>query len=103
MSDNKTLMEAMLRNILQPMMNELLAATERFRESVGENDQRIEARIDGLEARIALLETAKPPVYVSQAAGCVCPVGAELACGNAFCPRRGGLPIVTRATDGTAT
>lgn len=57
-------------------------------------------RIERLEAIV--LNQNINPIYVAHTAGCVCPVGAELACGNAFCPRN-AVVRHTRTTDGTAT
>lgn len=72
-------------------------------------------RLAALETRIALLEkvllhrldmpapwpvhptTPMPQWQVTPpATGCICPVGAEVSCGNTFCPRRTfGYPQVT--------
>lgn len=71
-----------------------------FMELAAGNNRR-QRQLERIEERLAAVEQYKPPVYVAHTAGCVCPVGAELACGNAFCPRN-AVVRHTRATDGTA-
>lgn len=57
----------------------------------------VQEELAALERRIAALErsyTPAPYVIPAASAGCVCPVGAEVCCGNMCCPRR-SFPGVT--------
>ena len=59
-----------------------------FMELAAGNNRR-QRQLERIEERLAAVEQYKPPVYVAHTAGCVCPVGAQISCGNPTCPRLG--------------